>query len=97
MVEFRKLNNLKDEKSGQTSPKVNFSQLTNEIEGNPTDQEQVDGDRKILYEKASDYLSQVFEAVKNKQGFALDPGYQLMRKMVDIQPFRDILLVMAIP
>lgn len=96
MVEFRKLDNLKSGDPVQSSPKVSFSQLATDLTGDHSDQGKVDANRKILYENASDYLGQVFEAVRNKQGFALDPGYQLMRKMVDIQPFRDILLIMAI-
>jgi HD-GYP domain-containing protein (c-di-GMP phosphodiesterase class II) len=52
--------------------------------------------RKILYEKACQYFSQVFAAAKRREVFSLDPGYQIMRKIVDVHPSRDILFVMAI-
>jgi HD-GYP domain-containing protein (c-di-GMP phosphodiesterase class II) len=96
MVEFRKLNNLDREDNRKSSPKVESSQPdTSSVQNHDTHAQAIEN-RKILYRKASEYLSQVFAAVKNKKGFALEPGYRLMRKMVEVQPFRDILFIMAI-
>jgi HD-GYP domain-containing protein (c-di-GMP phosphodiesterase class II) len=99
MVEFRNLENRNPEKEGQkgqTPPKVSFSQLASDPDRDISVQDQTDQDRKILYEKALDYCNQVFDAVKRKRGFALEPGYQFMRKMVEIQPSRDVLFITAI-
>jgi hypothetical protein len=78
MVEFRKLENLKNGKPGQKPPEVSFSQLATDL----SDQEQVDDNRKILYQKASGYFSQVFASVKNKQGFALEPKWSIFNPYV---------------
>jgi HD-GYP domain-containing protein (c-di-GMP phosphodiesterase class II) len=99
MVEFRNLENRnrqKEGQKGQTPPKVSFSQLASDPDRDISAQDQTDQDRKILYEKALAYLNQVFDAVKRKKGFALEPGYQFMQKMVETQPFRDVLFIMAI-
>lgn len=99
MVEFRNLenpNSEKEEQKGQTLPKVSFRQLASDPDSDLSVQEQTDQDRKILYEKALDYLNQVFSAVKKEKEFTLEPGYQFVRKMVEIQPCRDVLFIMAI-
>ncbi len=96
MVDFRNLDNLNKRDPGKVSDKTDFSQLSADPAGNQPDLKRTDQSRKMLYEKTSDYLSRVFDAAQKKEGFALEPGYQLIREMIEIQPLRDILLVMAI-
>jgi HD-GYP domain-containing protein (c-di-GMP phosphodiesterase class II) len=96
MVEFRDLEDLNKEKQGQTAPEVSFHQLDSDPAGDPSDQEQTDENRKNLYQKTSDYVSQAFDAVKSKKGFDLEPGYRLIRKMVAVQSVRDPLFIMAL-
>ena len=99
MVEFRNLNNLttksqpgqKDENSS-----VSFRPIAENAEEVDTSQENSDERRRELYQNASDYLSEVFQAARQKKPFSIEPGFQIMRRMVETQPFRDILLVMAI-
>ena len=52
--------------------------------------------RKDLYDKACLYLNQVLKAVKNRKSFALDPGFQILQKMVEVDHPRDELFIMAI-
>lgn len=99
MVEFRHLhhkgaNSGADDKSGNA--KVAFSALGMNNGGESSDAEFVDEKRKRLYEKASQYLNGVFQAVRRRERFSPEPAYQIMRLMAEIQPFRDILFVMAI-
>jgi len=76
--------------------KVKFRSLTADPSRHPSVAQSKNENRKVLYEKASGYLSRVFAAAKRKETFSLEPGYQIMRKIVDTQPSRDILFVMAI-
>jgi HD-GYP domain-containing protein (c-di-GMP phosphodiesterase class II)/cell division septation protein DedD len=50
----------------------------------------------VLYQKAAAYLKQVFEAVKRRKMFSLDPGFQIIREMVEIQSFQDALFIEAL-
>ena len=76
--------------------KVKFRSLTVDPSRHPSVAQSKNENRKVLYEKASGYLSRVFAAAKRKETFSLEPGYQIMRKIVDTQPSCDILFVMAI-
>ena len=76
--------------------KVKFRSLAADPYRDPSAPESKNENRKVLYEKASGYLSRVFAAAKKREAFSLEPGYQIMRKIVDVQPSRDILFVMAI-
>jgi len=49
-----------------------------------------------LYKEASDYLSGVFDAARRRQTFLLEPGYRIIERMLESQPFQDVLFVMAI-
>ena len=53
-------------------------------------------DREGLYEKACTYLDQVLNAVKNRQSFALDPGFRVLQKMTELNHPRDELFIKAI-
>lgn len=99
MVKFRLLNQSsanmpKKKKSGQATVDVNGFEEGHS--GESTDTELTDEKHRVLYERSSEYLSDVFAAIRRKEKFSPVPGFELMRSMVDIQPFRDILFVMAI-
>lgn len=98
MVDFRDMNKepaAPKNKPNVRKPKVSFTELTAGIKkDNPENQPPVETG-KILYQEASEYLNHVFEAVKTGKSFSLTPGFKVMGKMVDIQPFQDILFIMA--
>jgi len=52
--------------------------------------------RKGLYDKSSDYLNQVLSAVKNRQSFALEPGFQILQRIAEGVHPQDELFIMAI-
>jgi HD-GYP domain-containing protein (c-di-GMP phosphodiesterase class II) len=54
------------------------------------------GNRKALYDKACIYLNHVLNAVKNRKSFALEPGFQILQKMAEVDHPRDQLFIMAI-
>jgi len=49
-----------------------------------------------FYKKAASYLKQVFEAVKRRKMFSLDPGLQIVREMVEVHSFQDALFIEAL-
>jgi len=53
-------------------------------------------DHEGLYEKACIYLDQVLNAAKNRQSFALDPGFRILQKMAELNHQRDELFIKAI-
>ena len=55
-----------------------------------------DNSRTELYEKACMYLNQVLRAVKNRQSFALDPGFQILQKIAEFDALQDELFIMSI-
>jgi HD-GYP domain-containing protein (c-di-GMP phosphodiesterase class II) len=52
--------------------------------------------RTALYEKSSDYLSQVLNAVKDRKRFALEPGFDILQHMAEGDHPQDELFIMAI-
>jgi len=52
--------------------------------------------RKGLYDKACMYLNHVLNAVKNRKSFALDPGFQILQKIAEVDHLSDELFIMAI-
>jgi len=61
-----------------------------------SDKEQIAENGPALYQKAAAYLKQVFEAVKRRKMFSLDPGLRIIREMVEIQSFQDSLFIEAL-
>jgi len=53
-------------------------------------------DIKDLYEEASNYLSQVFDAIRQRKKFELEQGIQIIEKMVASHQAIDSLFVMAL-
>jgi HD-GYP domain-containing protein (c-di-GMP phosphodiesterase class II) len=53
-------------------------------------------DRRQLHARACDYLNQVFHAVRNLQGFSLEPGLAILEEMVAAPPAPDELFIAAL-
>ena len=53
-------------------------------------------DPSSIYEDATFYLSKVFDAVKEQKQFALDPGFRIVRQVVESQAPGDALFVQTI-
>ena len=83
-LSFRKLAAKRDSHAITDSPAVKTKSNNN---GN---------NRKGLYDKACIYLNHVLDAVKNRKSFALDPGFQILQKMAEVDHPRDELFIMAI-
>lgn len=58
--------------------------------------EQNDKGGKVLYQKACAYLKQVLETVKQRKMFSPDPGFRIIREMVEVQSFQDSLFIEAL-
>ncbi|MFC1814706.1 HD domain-containing phosphohydrolase [Thermodesulfobacteriota bacterium] len=52
--------------------------------------------RKALYEEASIYLKQVFDTVRKRRTFVLEPGIQIIQKISEVQSSTDPLLIKAL-
>ena len=55
-----------------------------------------DSHRNGLYHKTSDYLDQVFNAVKNRKRFAPEPGLRILLQMAEDDRIQDELFITAI-
>lgn len=55
-----------------------------------------DENRKLLYEEGLAYLNQVLSAIRNRQGFSVDNGLQIIRKLAEGNPDQDPALIMAL-
>jgi HD-GYP domain-containing protein (c-di-GMP phosphodiesterase class II) len=53
-------------------------------------------DREGLYDRASVYLKEVFDAIRNRQRFSLETGIQIIREIVDGQTDKDPLFIKAV-
>ncbi len=100
MVQFR---NIKDKPGALRRPlatknaKLRFAKLTDgqPIVGKTGIQTPPDKTRKLLYEEASAYLSDVLSAIRSRKGFALEKGFEVIRKIVGANHPQDPVLVMA--
>jgi HD-GYP domain-containing protein (c-di-GMP phosphodiesterase class II) len=101
VVQFRNIENKTGalrRPSGARNVKLSFAKLT---EGRTeTDKAAIqtppDESRKLLYEKASAYLSDVLNAIRNRKGFTLEKGFEVVRKIVGATHPQDPALVMAL-
>ena len=101
MVQFR---NIEDKPGALRRPlatknaKLSFAKLTDEqpqaLETGT--QTSPDKTRKLLYEEASTYLSEVLNAVRSRKGFTLEKGFEVVRKMVGVNHPQDPVLVTAL-
>jgi HD-GYP domain-containing protein (c-di-GMP phosphodiesterase class II) len=100
VIDFRDIND--DEHPGSEQLKseetpVRFRDLDT-LPDNPLDVDQNarDEERKRLYHEASRYLTGVFEAVKNRRAIPVETGLGIVARMVESEPDRDILFILAI-
>jgi HD-GYP domain-containing protein (c-di-GMP phosphodiesterase class II) len=107
LVKFRNLTSETQKKSspnGNQDLKLSFRKLAAKRDGHAfTDSPMVKTrshnnghNRKGLYDNACIYLNHVFDAVKNRKSFALDPGFKILEKMAEGDHPRDELFIMAI-
>jgi HD-GYP domain-containing protein (c-di-GMP phosphodiesterase class II) len=99
VVDFRDLENSPIEKKNsenQEKQKVSFSEAVSEIDRKLSSGAVENEVSTALYESACAYIDNVFAAVRKKSDFPLEHGFQLVRKMVEIQPSNDSLFVLAL-
>jgi HD-GYP domain-containing protein (c-di-GMP phosphodiesterase class II) len=100
MVDFRDINGKpppKRQAPQSSQSRVRFRDLeTGPDRQEDADQHIRDEKRKALYEEAAAYLRQVFKAVGNQRSFDPAPALRIMEKLVEPQPIRDILFMLAI-
>jgi HD-GYP domain-containing protein (c-di-GMP phosphodiesterase class II) len=101
VVQFR---NIEDKPGALRRPiatknaKLSFAKLTDEQPKalKTGTQPPPDKNRKLLYEEASAYLSEVLNAVRSRKGFTLEKGFEVVRKIVSVNHPQDPVLVMAL-
>lgn len=81
--------------------RLSFSRLDKEKEGIVSgavsvEEETGDESRKAVYEAAAEYLTSVFNAIKGRQRFSLEPAIRIVQKIIDVQLPKDPLLIKAI-
>jgi HD-GYP domain-containing protein (c-di-GMP phosphodiesterase class II) len=106
LVKFRNLNPEKKKKSSPKTKKdlkLSFRDLaardSHAVTGDPgvkTRKNSNGKGRKGLYDKACLYLNHVLNSVKKRKSFALDPGFQILQKIAEVDHPRDELFIMAI-
>jgi HD-GYP domain-containing protein (c-di-GMP phosphodiesterase class II) len=84
--------------SAHKNAKLSFAKLT---EGQPKAgatgiQAKPDESRKLIYEEASEYLGEVLNALRNRKGFTLEKGFEIIRKIVAVNHPQDPLLILAL-
>ena len=101
MVQFRKIVNqppatkrASDSKTG----KLNFSRLPEESStGTKLGTAPLpDKNRHLLYEEAATYMDEVLMALRNRKGFDLDKGFEIITKIVNYSHPQDPVLIMAL-
>ncbi|MGD9412122.1 MAG: hypothetical protein PVJ54_09700, partial [Desulfobacterales bacterium] len=55
-----------------------------------------DESRKLLYEQTSVYISEVLNALRSRKGFALEKGFEIIRKIVAGSHPLDPVLILAL-
>jgi HD-GYP domain-containing protein (c-di-GMP phosphodiesterase class II) len=55
-----------------------------------------DQNRKLLYEEASAYIGEVLNALRNRKGFSLEKGFEVIRKIVAVTYPQDPVLILAL-
>jgi HD-GYP domain-containing protein (c-di-GMP phosphodiesterase class II) len=52
--------------------------------------------RKLLYSEASAYIAEVLKALRNRKGFALEKGFEIIKKIVAVNDPQDPVLLLAL-
>jgi len=101
VVQFR---NIKTKSETLNAPsthndaKLSFAKLTGgqPKAGNKGIQAKPDKSRKLLYGEASEYLGEVFNALRSRKGFALEKGFEIVQKIVAVNYPQDPVLILAL-
>jgi HD-GYP domain-containing protein (c-di-GMP phosphodiesterase class II) len=101
VVQFRNIENKPGTRkgpSGNINAKLRFAKLTKgkTETGKTVIQTPPDESRKMLYEKALAYLSDVMNAVRNRKGFTLEKGFEVVRNFIGATHPQDPALVLAL-
>lgn len=97
MIDFKDLDNSSSEdKKKPPQSNVSFSEAAAGHEKKLFDKSAEDKIGTALYGKACGYLGKVFSAVGKDAGFSLEPGFQLVRSMVDNQSSSAALFIAAL-
>ncbi len=106
LVDFRKINSETHKNKGQKPGqklKLSFRELADSRQsrqvtaGGATENNRPSPENRMqLYEKASLYLNQALNAVKNRRSFPLEPGFKILQKMAAVDHPEDELFIMAI-
>ena len=101
MVQFREIENKPQASKGTSADKkakLSFAKLTGDL---PQDnkigvQAMPDESRKLLYEEASAYIDEVLNALRNRKGFGLEKGFEVIQKIVARTYPQDPVLILAL-
>jgi HD-GYP domain-containing protein (c-di-GMP phosphodiesterase class II) len=101
VVQFRDIENVSPAAKGsiaQKKARLSFAKIsTDQSQGNQSGVPALtDESRKILYEEAAAYLGDVLNALRNRKGFTLDRGFEIIRKIVSVNHPQDPLFIMAL-
>ena len=55
-----------------------------------------DKSRKLVYDEASNYMGEVFRALRNRKGFSLETGLEIIQKIVAVNHPQDPVLILAL-
>jgi len=92
--------NTRDAAGDVDETNLKFSQLPNglgsENDGMDSNDGQEAGDIKRLYERALQYVNQVYDAAKAGNRFSLDEGLEITNQMVKRRPGQDFLFITAL-
>jgi hypothetical protein len=101
VVQFREIENKPQASKGTSADKkakLSFAKLTGDLPQNnkigvPA---MPDESRKLLYEEASAYIDEVLNALRNRKGFALKKGFEIIQKIVARTYPQDPVLILAL-
>jgi len=106
MVKFIDLENLVSEKKADERPSrakskpgdpgTHFRQMEADPDLDLPDLTVGVGDQNDLYSEGLLYATQVFAAIRKRRRFALDPGFRILRQMIQSPSARKSLFVKAI-
>jgi len=101
VVQFRNIKTKPGTLKGPSTPKdakLSFAKLSGEQPkaGTTNTQAKPDESRKLLYGEASKYLGEVLNALRNRKGFTLEKGFEVVQKIVAANSPQDPVLILAL-
>ena len=82
MVNFRDLNNLPSSDEPKKKPdqsEIRFKDLAGDPDGDLSAQDSAKERSDMIYREADEYLNRVFDAVRKREKFSLEPGLKVIR------------------